>query len=151
MKYEDMVAKQTKILEASSIEIKKISEEIHEKLIKVRRRFHKHPELGMDTYKTAEYIMNYLKQLNIEVTHIANRSGVIGLEVKANRPDNNEIEKTIALRADIDALSVFEENQCNYKSEIPGVMHACSHDFHTTCLLGAAETLNRLKDSFSET
>jgi hypothetical protein len=46
MKYEDMVAKQTKILEASSIEIKKISEEIHEKLIKVRRRFHKHPELG---------------------------------------------------------------------------------------------------------
>ncbi|HHY23444.1 MAG TPA: amidohydrolase [Clostridiaceae bacterium] len=151
MKPEDMVAKQTKILEASSIEIKKISEEIHEKLIKVRRRFHKHPELGMDTYKTAEYIMNYLKQLNIEVTHIANRSGVIGLirGKKQIDPDNNEIEKTIALRADIDALSVFEENQCNYKSEIPGVMHACGHDFHTTCLLGAAETLNRLKDSFS--
>lgn len=146
---EDIVVKQIKTLKVDPVEIRKVSEEIHEKLIKVRRKIHKYPELGMETYRTAEYITSYLKKLDIEATQVVNKAGVVGLIRGKKQNESDNIAKTIALRADIDALPVFEENQCNYKSDIPGVMHACGHDFHTTCLLGAAEIITRFRDRFS--
>ncbi|NSW91843.1 MAG: amidohydrolase [Firmicutes bacterium] len=140
-----------------SEKIKNTSEEIFEKLVAVRRRIHKYPELGLDTYKTSEYITDYLQQLGIEVTQIASKAGVVGLIRGEKRVENlgksigksNNTEKTIALRADIDALPINEENKCDYKSDIPGVMHACGHDFHVSCLIGAAEILSRFKDKFT--
>ncbi|MBZ4646790.1 MAG: amidohydrolase [Clostridia bacterium] len=120
-------------------EIKKISKEIQEKLINIRRTIHMHPELAFEEHATAQLIYNYLKDLDIEVTPGIAKTGVVGL-IRSNQPG-----KTVAIRADMDALPMTEENECEYKSTVPGKMHACGHDVHVTCLLGAAEILSRLK------
>lgn len=120
-------------------EIKKISKEIQEKLINIRRTIHMHPELAFEEHATAQLIYNYLKDLDIEVTPGIAKTGVVGL-IRGNQPG-----KTVAIRADMDALPMTEENECEYKSTVPGKMHACGHDVHVTCLLGAAEILSRLK------
>ena len=73
-------------------------------------------------------------------------TGVVGL-IKGKNPD----KKITALRADMDALPIIEENDVPYKSKNAGVMHACGHDVHTTCLLGAAKILNELKDEWEGT
>lgn len=121
-------------------EIKRISKEIQNKLIEIRRKIHQNPELAFEEYNTGKLILNYLKQLDIEVTPEVAKTGVVGL-IRGNQPG-----KTVAIRADMDALPITEENNCDYKSTIPGKMHACGHDAHVACLLGAAEILNRLKD-----
>ncbi|HOJ09255.1 MAG TPA: M20 family metallopeptidase [Clostridiales bacterium] len=124
-------------------EVKKIADDIYAKLIDIRRGIHKFPELGLKTYRTAELITGHLTGLGVEVTKAADGSGVVGLiRGKAG-------SKTVALRADIDALPVNEENSFEYRSCISGAMHACGHDFHTACLLGASEILYRLKDKIN--
>ena len=86
-----------------------------------------------------------LQGWNIPFTVMAT-TGVVGL-IKGKNPD----KKIIALRADMDALPITEANDVDYKSKNPGVMHACGHDVHTTCLLGAAKILNELKDAWEGT
>ena len=117
-----------------------------EYLLSVRRDLHAHPELGLNEFHTAELIECQLDSFKIPHERVG-KTGVLGI-LKGNLPDSAE-KKTILLRADIDALPIFEQNDIPYKSQTPGVMHACGHDVHTTSLLGAAKILSALKDSFA--
>ena len=118
----------------------KKAEEIFEWVRGIRRDLHMHPELGMKEYRTSEMICKHLEELGIPyVKNIAN-TGVVGLiEV------DNAIG-TVALRADMDALPLLEENDVEYKSTIEGLMHACGHDAHVAIQLGAANVLISMKD-----
>ncbi len=111
--------------------------EIFEDMVDVRRHLHKHPELSNEEYKTQEFIMNFLKDLDIECFPCAN-TGVVATFGK--------IKPCIGIRADIDALPIQEINDINYKSTKPGVMHACGHDVHTTILLGTAKILKEMEN-----
>lgn len=108
-------------------------------LVDVRRDFHRHPEFGMEEFRTQEKIITYLTEMGIPCKKIAN-TGVVGF-IKGAKPG-----KTIALRADMDALPIDEQNDVDYKSTIPGKMHACGHDAHMTVLLGAAKLLQAHRD-----
>lgn len=116
-------------------EAKKIENEI----IDLRRIIHMYPELGFEETKTSELVYNYLKDLGLDVKIMA-KTGVVGF-LKGNG------KRTIAIRADMDALPIQEENDIDYASRIPGKMHACGHDVHTAVLLGAAKILTGLKDN----
>ena len=115
-------------------------------LIKIRHHLHQHPELSYQETETAAYISGLLSKWGIEHQTGVGGYGITGL-IKGKNPDS----KTVALRADIDALPVTEKNDVEYRSVNQGVMHACGHDVHTTCLLGAAKILNDLKDKFEGT
>lgn len=118
----------------------KISEEINEELINIRRDIHAHPEIGFHEERTSGIIAEELKKLGIEVkTNIAG-TGVAGI-LKGSKPG-----KTIMLRADMDCLRIDEKNQVEYKSLNEGFMHACGHDAHTAWLLGAAKILSRMRE-----
>lgn len=115
-------------------------EEIENKIIDFRRDFHKHPEIGFDTFRTAEIIGDFLEELGYHVKKNAAISGVI-----ADLKKDFEGE-TILLRADIDAIEIDELNECDYKSINQGKMHACGHDAHPAMLMGAAEILAKHKN-----
>lgn len=114
--------------------------DISEKIISYRRHFHKYPELGHNEYKTAQFIEERLNELNIPFRRAA-KTGVYAFL------DSGKAGKTIALRTDIDALPIQEENDIEYKSQNPGIMHACGHDAHAAIMLGVAEMLSAKKDS----
>ncbi|MBP2071163.1 M20 metallopeptidase family protein [Thermoanaerobacterium butyriciformans] len=119
-------------------EILKEARLIQDEIIELRRKIHREPELGFEETKTSELIKKYLEKLGIE-TKIMAKTGVVGT-IKGNG------EKTIAIRADIDALPIQEENDVPYSSLVPGKMHACGHDVHTAIALGAAKLLSQRKD-----
>lgn len=125
--------------------IKEKAEKYHSEMIAVRRHLHAHPELSFEEYKTSEYVAGKLDELGIPYQKGFVKTGIVGL-IEGSKPG-----KTIALRADLDALPIIEENQKEYKSKNEGVMHACGHDVHTTSLLGAARILNELKDQWAGT
>jgi amidohydrolase len=114
-------------------------------VIELRRYFHQHPELSYQEYNTAARVAEELRQLGLEPVPIAT-TGVIA-EIRGKNPD----KKTIALRADMDALPIEEKNNVPYKSVHPGVMHACGHDVHTASLLGTARILTDLRQHFEGT
>ena len=124
-------------------EIKKISSEIVDKIITIRRKIHMHPELGFKEFETSSLIADYLHKLGIEVKAGIAGTGVCGL-LKGTSPG-----KTIAIRADIDALPIVEANTFHYISQNPGVMHACGHDAHISVALGAAEILSKLRHTIN--
>ena len=93
-----------------------------------------------------EYVCRQLTDMGIPFDKGVAGTGVVGY-IRGNNPEQN----CIALRADMDALPITEQNEVSYKSTHEGVMHACGHDVHTTCLLGAASILNDMKDSFAGT
>ena len=110
-----------------------------------RRYLHQHPELSFEEVETAKYIKQILADFpNLEVKMITENSVVAIL--KGTKPG-----KTIALRADIDALPIIEEADVEFPSENPGVMHACGHDTHTAMLLGAVKTLTGMQDEIAGT
>ncbi len=111
-------------------------------IIHLRRAFHRYPELSLKEYKTTERIEAELDRWGISHQRIG-ETGVYGV-IKGSRPGDG----VIALRADIDALPITETNQTEYTSQNPGVMHACGHDAHNACLLGAAKVLAANKDHF---
>ncbi len=111
-------------------------------LIELRHHLHAHPELSFKEYETSRFIAGKLSEWNINYKIIAETGVVALLEGK------NPLKRIVALRADMDALPILEENDVEYKSQNNGVMHACGHDVHTTCLLGAAKILNELKDEW---
>lgn len=119
--------------------IKERAAQLHQELSAIRRHLHAHPELSFEEYQTAQYIENKLRELGLEPQRMAN-TGVVAM-LRGNRSNG----KTMALRADIDALPIQEKNTCDYASQNPGVMHACGHDVHTTSLLGAATILHDLR------
>lgn len=113
--------------------------------VAVRHHLHAHPELSYQEFETSAYIQSQLKALGIPF-EVKATTGVVGL-IRGKNPDS----RIVALRADIDALPIREENDVPYRSTRDGIMHACGHDVHTTCLLGAARILNELKDEWEGT
>ncbi len=112
-----------------------LNEQLINTMIEWRHHLHANPELGFDEFNTAKFIENLLTEWNIEF-----QSGIGGTGVVA-KISKGDSDKSIALRADIDALPIQEINQFDYRSTNPGVMHACGHDGHTTMLLGAIKHL----------
>ncbi|MGL6266466.1 MAG: M20 metallopeptidase family protein, partial [Chitinophagaceae bacterium] len=113
--------------------------------IAIRHHLHAHPELSYQEFETSAYIQGQLKRYGIPFTVMAT-TGVVGI-IEGKNPAS----RIVALRADIDALPITEENQVPYRSRNEGVMHACGHDVHTTCLLGAARILQELKNEWEGT
>ena len=120
--------------------IKQLSESIFNEVVSIRRYLHKNPELSFKEHKTSAFIKSVLIAWNIPFTEDIADTGIVVL-LKGNNPSL----KTIALRADFDALPIVEENEVDYCSVNNGVMHACGHDAHTASLLGAINILNTLK------
>ncbi len=111
-------------------------------LTQIRRDLHRHPELALQEYRTAEKIEEELTKLGISHTRVG-KTGVLGI-LEGSLPG----QAAVALRADIDALPIQETNDVDYRSQTPGVMHACGHDAHTASLLGAAKALSEVRESF---
>lgn len=126
---------------------------IEPKVIEWRRDIHQHPELSNREFKTAEKIATHLKSLGLEVQTGVAHTGVVGI-LKGKKSG-----KVVALRADIDALPVYERNELPFRSEVTseflgeevGVMHACGHDTHTAILMGVAEVLSKNTDKIRGT
>ncbi len=125
--------------------IQNLARKYGSEFIEVRRHLHAHPELSYQEFETSAFVQNKLTELGIE-SQIMAETGVIGL-IKGRNPE----KRVIALRADMDALPITEINDVPYKSKNEGVMHACGHDVHTSCLLGAAKILNELKSEWEGT
>jgi len=104
---------------------------IKDTLVHLRRTIHKYPELGFEEYKTSALIAQTLNDLGVEIQTGVGRTGVVARLGNGHGP-------RIGIRADMDALPIQEANEVEYKSRIPGKMHACGHDAHTAMLLGAA-------------
>lgn len=115
-------------------------EKYYKKVYDIRHQIHMNPELGFEEYETSKLVASELEKLGIEVTKNVAKTGVVGL-IKGGYSG-----KTVALRADMDALRINEEGDYEFKSKNPGVMHACGHDGHTASLLGVAMMLNEIKD-----
>ena len=113
-------------------------------LLEWRRQLHSRPELSWQELETTEFILNELKKLGIEDISRPLKTGLVA------KIENGK-GKCVALRADIDALPITEQNTCSYKSQNDGVMHACGHDVHSTCLLGAAKYLIENRDKWQGT
>ena len=116
---------------------------IKDELITIRRDLHEHPELGFEEKRTSEKIKEFLTKEGIPYVEVA-KTGVCGI-IKGEKKDNNRV---IGLRADMDALPIQDKKVCSYSSKVPGKMHACGHDAHTTILLGVARILNKNKRLF---
>ncbi len=128
--------------------IKSLAEKFHAELISIRRHIHQNPELSFEEYKTSEYIQKVLTEYDIPFKAGYVNTGIVAL-IEGKKESSNK--KVIALRADMDALPVNEENDIEYKSNNKGVMHACGHDVHTACLLGTAKVLKEIENEFSGT
>lgn len=134
-------------------ELMAAAEKIEDKVIAWRRDFHEHPELSNREFETAKKVEKHLKSLGIQVQTGVAHTGVVGV-LKGDYPG-----KTVALRADMDALPVTERNNLPFKSLVKtsflgtetGVMHACGHDTHTSILMGVAEILSQHKDKIHGT
>ncbi len=124
-------------------EILKYAENIQGDLVEFRRDFHMFPEPGLEEFRTAGIVAKELKKLGLEVQTGIAVTGVVGL-LKGHKPG-----KTVLLRADMDCLKMDELNDVPYKSQNPGLMHACGHDAHTAWLLGTARILSQMTDKFS--
>jgi hippurate hydrolase len=119
--------------------IKTLAHTIAPHLIGIRHHLHANPELSYQEFKTSAFVQEQLSNMNIAFEVKATTG--IAATIKGNNPAS----RVIALRADMDALPIVEENDVPYKSVHNGVMHACGHDVHTTVLLGAARILNDLR------
>ena len=125
------------------MDVKKAAAETKDYIVSIRREFHRHPELSLQEFRTAQRIEEELDKFGIPHTRVG-ETGVLGTLRGAK--DNG---KVLVLRADIDALPIEETHECVYRSENAGVMHACGHDAHAACLLGAAKILSENRDAFS--
>ena len=126
-------------------------DEIQPGLVADRRHLHEHPELGMQEHETARFVADRLRQLGLEDirTGLAN-TGVTAL-IRGTSSAGPGAGKVVMLRADMDALPIEEETDVEYRSQNPGVMHACGHDAHTTILLGVARILMGRRGEFAGT
>jgi len=121
-------------------QIQQLAKQLKTEIIAIREQIHANPELSFEEYNTSLLVENYLKDLGLNPQRIANTG------VWAMINGNGKSHKTIALRADLDALPITEKGNHTYISKNEGVMHACGHDVHTACLLGAAKILVSIRD-----
>ncbi len=126
--------------------IKCLAKEYYKEIVQIRRHLHQYPELSFEEIETSRFIAQKLENFGISHEHGVAGNGVVGL-IKGKNPSN----RVLALRGDMDALPIKEENNIPYKSKKEGIMHACGHDVHTASLLGTAKILNQLKDQFEGT
>ena len=126
--------------------IKALSTDFAPDIIKIRRHLHANPELSEKEFNTADFICETLDSYGISFTRNVGGNGIVA-KIEGQQPQ----AITLALRADMDALPINELNDCDYKSQHPGVMHACGHDVHMASLLGASKILNQLRDEFEGT
>ena len=125
--------------------IKQLAKKYFNETVSIRQHLHQNPELSFQEYNTFKYITSKLKEYNIVFEQFT-ETGILGI-IKGNNPDS----KVIALRADIDALPIIEENDLPYNSINKGVMHACGHDVHTSILITVGRIINELKTTFEGT
>ena len=125
--------------------IKSLAKQHQAENISIRRHLHANPELSYQEFETSKYVQAQLKAIGIPFTVIAT-TGVLGI-IEGKNPS----KRVVALRADMDALPIIEENKVDYISTKEGLMHACGHDVHTTILLGAAKILWSLREEFEGT
>ena len=118
---------------------------LEEHIIDMRRRLHRHPELGCEETETTAFIVSELREIGIPVITFDDITGCIAV-IEGGKPG-----KTVMLRADIDALPITEQTGLPFASETPGVMHACGHDCHTAMLLGAARVLWEMREELRGT
>ena len=123
----------------NKININPLILEIEKEIIDNRRYFHKHPELSFKEYNTSKIIIEKLEEMKIPYQKDIAKTGITAI-IKGQQEG-----KTIALRADMDALPIQETSEVSYKSINDGVMHACGHDGHIAMLLGAAKAINQIK------
>ena len=121
---------------------REISNDLVKEVIKIRRYLHKYPEISEKEYNTCKYIRNYLNNIGIN-NKVIGETGVVGILIR------DEDLPTVAIRAEIDALPINEENTFEYKSKNNGVMHACGHDGITAVVLGLAKLLSENKDKLN--
>lgn len=121
---------------------REISNDLVKEVIKIRRYLHKYPEISEKEYNTCKYIRNYLNNIGIN-NKVIGKTGAVGTLIK------DEDFPTVAIRAEIDALPINEENTFEYKSKNNGVMHACGHDGITAVVLGLAKLLSENKDKLN--
>ena len=124
------------------MDIRKLSKEYRDYAVELRRHFHMNPEPAMKEVNTSNRILEELTKMGIPCRKAAG-TGVVGI-IEGGKPG-----KTIALRADIDALELEEANDVDYRSKVPGLMHGCGHDGHAAGLLTAAKILNDVKDQIN--
>lgn len=126
--------------------LEQFQNQYYESLLTWRRHLHQYPELSWEEYETTAYIEQELQKIGITAIQKPLKTGLIAL-IEGKNPS----KKCVALRADIDALPIQEANNCEYKSTKEGIMHACGHDVHSTCLLGAAKYLWEHRADFEGT
>ena len=127
----------------NTLQIDPLISKIKKEIIDNRRYFHKYPELSFKEHNTSKVIAEKLEEMGIEVSTGIAQTGLTGL-IRGSNPG-----KTIALRADMDALPIQETSEIEYKSVNDGVMHACGHDGHIAMLLGAAKAINQIKQKLN--
>ena len=125
--------------------VKEMVDTIYPQLIAIRRDLHHHHELGLEEYRTSALVLDYLQQWHLKVTQLIGETAIVGLI------EGNPGEKTIGLRADMDALPIEEKTGALYASLIPGKMHACGHDGHVTIGLGLAKLISEYKEEMAGT
>src|SRR6187551_1980448 len=125
--------------------IKMLAKQYAPEFVAIRHHLHQHPELSYQEFETSKFIQQKLTEYNIPF-EIKATTGVVGL-IKGKNPES----RVIALRGDMDALPITEQNEVPYKSKNEGIMHACGHDVHTSCLLGASKILSEIKDEWEGT
>jgi len=119
---------------------------IEKDIVDIRRKVHMYPEIGLETPNTSALVAEALSDLGMDVTERVGGHGVVGLLKGEGKSGGG---RTVALRADMDALPVKEETGKDYASKVPGVMHACGHDAHVAILLGAAKVLSGMRGEFA--
>lgn len=129
-----------RLVEKLEIDFYKELQNYYEEIVSWRRHLHQNPELSFEESETPKFIAGKLRSFGIDVREQIGRNGVIGI-IEGLKPG-----KTIAFRADFDALPIQDEKSVPYKSTIDGVMHACGHDGHTSSLLGVAKVLSNHRD-----
>lgn len=128
------------------LKIKQLAKDYATEVVANRRYLHTNPELSFQEYNTARFVAQKLKDIGLTPQEGIANTGVVAL-IEGRNPSS----KVIGLRADMDALPIFEKNDVPYKSQNEGVMHACGHDAHTSSLLGTAKILHQLREEFEGT
>ncbi|MGL4632873.1 MAG: M20 metallopeptidase family protein, partial [Leadbetterella sp.] len=126
--------------------IKQLAKEYNSQTVSHRHHLHQFPELSYEEKETSAYVSKELKAIGIPIQENVGGYGVVGI-INGNKPES----RTVALRADMDALPIIEENNTPYASKVQGKMHACGHDVHTSSLLTTARILHTLKSEFEGT
>jgi amidohydrolase len=122
-------------------QVKVLAKQFHQETVSLRQHLHAHPELSFQEFETVQYVERQLRAIGISQIQSMAGTGLVAI-VEGRNPHKRQI----ALRADMDALPIIEQNEVPYKSKNEGVMHACGHDVHTASLLGAAKILHSLRE-----